>query len=450
MPDVQPVEGISVILSSSLVSTKAAKGDEGNEYTYATSTELQVNQVHLAFFDESGTLLSGKDYAPVKSATSTDTLAYKVTNITVYADGNVRVLAIANSNADYSECKKYADYETVIENNGSAEFNPSNLVKVGELPATTISNGQTLEIPMVQLASKVVLDLTTDLPVYSTKEESRHSIDGFLDQLDKRMNRTSSNKPCEIKDKQGNTLGYAYKCDESVSFKYGGLTIEPGGYKIAHITGITVDSIFTTSRSVLDISSLTVTNVETQSPILVPDGKKRSLGKLPMGEIGDIAGQRRIVFYTYQKQRYASDQEAGVLTVKIGGDIQDKDEVITKSYTGATAHGVWTLNGKVVNGWNEGGDGYKFVYLQDIVSSENLKPVGEPDYVTMSGKSSPANYEIKINPKYVENVCTDGFVRGNLYHIKATVKKAKVDWVITKEPWREKSVNGHFGGGWTK
>ena len=139
-------------------------------YEYATDDEITVNKATVAVFKANGTsvgdLVSGPATVTSSDLTATTSSdgrkAYEITNL-VGKTGSAYILVIANSSADYSNCKSYADFAAITERvTDGKSFKSTNLVKAGIIrvdlaPATTKS---TYEIPMNQIAARIDLKVT--------------------------------------------------------------------------------------------------------------------------------------------------------------------------------------------------------------------------------------------------------------------------------------------------
>jgi len=156
----------SIKIASSDATTKAVAAN----YEYATDDEITVNKVTVAVFKANGTsvgdLVSGPTTVTSSDLTATTSSdgrkAYEITNL-VGKTGSAYILVIANSSADYSNCKSYTDFAAITERvTDGKSFTSTNLVKVGIIrvdlaPATTKS---TYEIPMNQIAARIDLKVT--------------------------------------------------------------------------------------------------------------------------------------------------------------------------------------------------------------------------------------------------------------------------------------------------
>lgn len=437
IPD-QSVEGISIILSSNPITTKA-KGEAADPYAYATQQELQITNAHIAVFEMNSegipeTKIFSDTYTMTPDVTTTDTLAYKIEGITLKAAGKkVRFLAIGNPKGDYSGCSDYNSYKTFVENNNSATFDPTKLVKVGELDYEFGSSSAVvspIEIPMIQLAARVDIKLAVDLPetVYTPTAEYQYSENDVLN-----WGKQLSDKPGDVS---------ASVCTEKVSYE--GIEYN-ASYKKAHINSW-VDSVYTTGEWRLNIGSVTVNNIETQSNIILSSvNTKKSLLPDNTNSFVKDGDMLRMTLYTYEKAPL-EDTSSDILNVTFNNTYLEYGQSVVKRRYSGIAHGMWTKNGVFINGWESGGpnDGYAFKYIGNSVTiDQNTEPTEE--WIESSDvEAYEMKYVLKVNPKYSPTLpSTAGLIHGNLYSLTATVKNLperptpvilSLDWIVND--WR--------------
>lgn len=160
---------VSLILSmGDDIQTKAA----AENYTYATTEELTINNCHVAVFEVDGdneptNRIHYQDFSEEGMGGLTakiidDMSGYRLslTNVRTYGKEakKVRVLVIANSDVDFSsnENDTYAKYQALTLTTSS--FSSRNLVKVGLSEVATLTYGQTAEdisVRLNQLSAKI-------------------------------------------------------------------------------------------------------------------------------------------------------------------------------------------------------------------------------------------------------------------------------------------------------
>lgn len=163
---------VSLILSmGDDIQTKAA----AENYTYATTEELTINNCHVAVFEVDGddkptNRIHYQDFSEEGMGGLTakiidDMSGYRLslTNVRTYGKEakKVRVLVIANSDVNFSsnENDTYAKYQALTLTTSS--FSSRNLVKVGLSEVATLTYGQTakdISVRLNQLSAKIIYE----------------------------------------------------------------------------------------------------------------------------------------------------------------------------------------------------------------------------------------------------------------------------------------------------
>ncbi|RHO70403.1 hypothetical protein DW083_13550 [Parabacteroides sp. AF48-14] len=431
-PDTQQIEGLSVILASKTVQTKAV-GAVDNPYKYATPEELQVNTAHVAFFEvgADGTVGNkiGEKNATFSTSNATtskgDTIAYKIDNISI-KDGlgkNVRILAIANSANDYSSYETYDQYKAAIERNldatyqATATFTATNLVKVGEVDYsfTSSSINPVIEIAMTQLAARVDIKLDIAIPGEELKPDTVWTLNpSIVEGWNKNKVPDNYTNIAKIEDwpdaiKEFNPAEVVYNGKPLIYNEAN------NGTKLYHVdNSCVITQNFYEWR--LDISDIQIYNIETQSYILLSaENVEQKLLSLLLGNLGVKDDGLLLSFYSYEKQFTTKSPLRVNMTGKLIKELKKKATKAKGSW-----HALWLKNGSSVQpGWGTGGT---FAFIPANVTYEEQEPV----WTNQIFAELPAGYSFSINPEKNGTTCfTDGVIHGNLYTVTAKITTAQ-------------------------
>lgn len=433
IPDTQQIEGLSVILASKTVPTKAV-GDADTPYLYATQEELQVNKAHIAFFevglDGVGKRIGVADatFSGSNATTSTgDTIAYRIDNISI-EDGlgkNVRILAIANSANDYSTYTTYSQYKAAIEcnldaaNQPTATFTATNLVKVGELDYSFDSSSENpvIEIAMTQLAARVDIKLNIAIPGEELKPDTVWTLNPSIVEgwgKNNIPNQYENVASIEDWDKAIDEFDPSEVIYNGKPLVYNDAN---NGTKLYHVNNsCVITQNFYEWR--LNISDIHIYNIETQSFVLLStENVEQKLLSLELGNLGVKDDGLLVSFYSYEKQFTTNSP----LLVNMNGKlIKELKKKVIKA-KGAW-HALWLKDGNTVqSGW--GNDGGTFAFIPtNVVYDESQEPIWTNEIFA----ELPAGYSITINPERNGTTCfTDGVIHGNLYTVTAKIKTAQ-------------------------
>lgn len=443
---------LTLTLKMGEVQTKAPGDEVPAPYEWATRNELTVTKCVVAIFrfNESGDPDELVGYLNVGStqlapASVNDTLAYQINDVPAKTGSN-RILVIANSDLDFSTCLDYEDYQAMIEKTQFiTDFDAKKLVKVGYIDKDIMPDNYTEEIivPMTQLAARVDMKLIVQLP--------------------KVIEGKNADYPAEVEEKVFATIG---KQAGAGQWTIGGITYtgrecknheghtqylynKPyynpytrqwetslsggGGQKFAEIDNMTIDSITTIGSWGLKLNSITVNNIQTQTPVLIESANTLALKQLEGGPWqkkftpdSTVVDTFRLTFYTYQKDLYADDEDAEVLNVTIDAKLAKGTYDVKTKYKVQT-FGIWIREGGSTNGWSSANEKGLFVPLTNVgaavgapVPGEFIDEVGEQDY--------PKKFVVWINPKKEMPGCnTDGLIHGNLYSTEVLFKSVIVN-----------------------
>lgn len=450
--------------------TKAGEylGEVGNEYELANPEELVVTSAAVAIFETSNgqpTSLIGYKYfsappvadpgvGPINTSgegARTDSLAYKLEKIPAKT-GVVRIVVIANSTTINSETElakltNYAELQKKIETNKqegaiSPLFTPEKLVKVGEInyPLSTTNNAN-IVVPMTQLAARILLSFKVDalpdvngVPYYKNWKYSPEDVEGW----------SKSKIPAGVD---------ASECSIHDDFPYNGFIVRKknSGSKVIEVRGNTAQYVRPFIAWSYKVSSLSISNIETQSKIILgANPESQNLLKLTPNA-GDLSGV--FTFYTYEKY---DTESPNPITIEVNGEVR-RTTVDSITNVSGTFHGLWL---KKVSKTDETlappengiyiadpgfGDLGKYILIPEL---NVVKIIGEPEIGDKAIESRPANFTATIIPRIDQKGCnTNGVIHGNSYEVigKIPLTHQKVNFEYNVTPWifdlRETEVN---------
>ncbi|MDF9829902.1 hypothetical protein [Parabacteroides sp. PF5-6] len=475
-----PVGGksqIDLTLSMGDLITKA--GVPADNYTYATPAEITVNDCVIAIFDAEGKKVFYKE-ASSGDLTTTDhnsddsmapagkkVLTYHV-DVEVPWGKDMTVVVIANSAQDYSSYTDLAGFKKAIETTTAftnPTFDPTKLVKVGILETDITTDMTAIEVPMVQLAARVDLNLaitaTDGLDVEGGQTEVSYELAGFINEMSEAakagnfMNNsglTFKGYPIDVLQNENKQYlannGYKarYQNHNPVSYDVNKGNVKLSFREDAEDQWLVQKINSRTIQWGLDLKSITIDNIMLKSDVLLDKWGTLlfSNTQLPIeenmesltwtnpavgqeGHIDTFAGTHFILtFYTYEKE---FDKEP--LTVKVNADVIRTTVSSVERYRGM--YGAWydTKSKKLVNG--SGGTNVVFVILE---GSEFGSLGADQEIIETEGTAYSKQFAFIINPQtgqpnYTSN--TDGVIHGNLYSVAATVKSVNIDVEVDLE-----------------
>lgn len=437
-------------LSSDGVLTKA---DLAPGYKYATVEEIQIQNLAVAVFKVDTKVEDGKDVDVVgeqvgftyhvfpdgeSNATCEDNRpAYKLEGVKART-GKVKILVVANSSKTKEQLEAittYTGFKGVIEDNGSYEFSPTNLVKFAEEDATLSLTQESLHIRLTQLAARIDVSFYVDVPKADTiiTVTETPSMD-FLTEL------AESNKVPNEKTAREQGLNY-YECKDNGATH----THAHSGTKYL----IVEDHEIKTEKRVpvweFEITGLTIRNINTQSDLFLEDYasvgyddyvyNSKSLILDDPYVVSVEEGATNVVFYSYEK-KYKTETP---LKLEVAGNLINKEKIFTSTIK-YKAEYAWMK----ASGWGPGGE---FVLeSRTIVGTPIINAPSEGTEYTETFKK----YELVIDPAETKDTTvpeeercnTYGVVHGNTYEVlgRIDINTMNVDFTIRVVPWGERIV----------
>ncbi|RHJ86443.1 hypothetical protein [Parabacteroides sp. AM08-6] len=428
---------VSIALQPSAIIMKAGDGTT----QWATNEELSVNDCILAIFKGDDKVLV-KYYGDLSEIGTSEvsTPLYRIEAGEIELDMNTpyHVMVIGNPGANlvssYESCTTKAAFKEIWEGKDTYAFDPSNLLKFGELDATiTEAANPVITVPLTQVAARINLRVTTELPGKTlVKGPYYESLDGKieLDSLVKTLTDAEIERLFPGAEKQQNISGESIKNGE---FYYGNRKVTAGkmsnGYKGYKIPNYQAYKIHEYRKYVLEIKTLKIDNIRTRAIAVEPAQDENTY--LIMGyepTLNSLLGQ--YVFYTYERV----DQTSSPLTVVISGDLYQAN---VKEKTLVTTD-WWIFNAKnkvsldykgsdelsVETGW-----GFSETYFfaeskgdnwQEVEGGETIVDDGEKELKAVVDKLS---FTIEPKKGIPETCHTDGVIHGNLYDVNAKMVK---------------------------
>lgn len=294
------------------------------EEKIATKEELQINNCHIAVFDNQedsetmGNLITSFDFpegdTELKPVDGVYTLSESALIRTWGKSRNVKVLAIANidgtdnkATPTFENCATYSAYQNAVV--ASSSFQSDNLVKVGETTHTLV-NGEnaTIEIALTQLTARIDYvgiqaegEETTKASSLSSgsfivgyimtgKELDEESMKGLINE--NKSNFQDSDKEigggAKWRDFTDGVYAFGFWKDNNIGDK------DNENYQSRFIG---VKFVKTVSSSKSDVTRLTINGLNNKSKIVTDEPSK--IANTVYGDLGEISIDGN-TFYTYE------------------------------------------------------------------------------------------------------------------------------------------------------
>ncbi|MDL2309989.1 hypothetical protein LJC39_02595 [Parabacteroides sp. OttesenSCG-928-B22] len=439
-------------LSSDGVLTKA---DLAPGYKYATVEEIQIQNLAVAVFKVDTKVEDGKDVDVVgeqvgftyhvfpdgeSNATCEDNRpAYKLEGVKART-GKVKILVVANSSKTKEQLEAittYTGFKGVIEDNGSYEFSPTNLVKFAEEDATLSLTQESLHIRLTQLAARIDVSFYVDVPKADTITTitETYPMDVILESIKKgEIPNTDDVHEC-----QGNKeLEEKGDIHENHS---------PGKYLVVKNNKVTTTKAVPVWEYI--VSSVRIKNINTQSSQFLEDyaavgytDYNYNTEEVILGDYVLTVGEdglSKILFYTYEK----SDKTDSPLEVYFSGDLINREKLFISEVTYDSEY-RWN-SATPGNGWTR--DGYFSKESEVIIGTPSIKT----GYGERFNERNQKDYKLVINPS--ENIkdpsvpedekcTTNGVVHGNTYEIigRISFDTMNVTFTINVATWGSRVV----------
>lgn len=451
--------------------TTRATGDNG--YKHATADELKVSKAVVAVFRLSDAGVPGDLVTGITTVTgptettvsaSNDTLAYIIPGVKVKT-GKIRVLAIANSAyTGYADCEDYSDFQAVIEETQfTANFDPKTLVKAGyiDLDIQPTDTPQPIVVPMIQLAARVDLRLMNQMPrtVEPGEVDFSPELEGALKEFGKSVkDYTETNKLTvgdyrgwECKGKLNEHLwskGYTTYVNPVTGDTK---TINQKG-KFAEVESVsgsfTIDSVYTITQWAVNISDITINNIQTKSPVLLEsfydaqNTQPLAAANWTISLDSLVKDNFDLTFYTYEKKAFDTDTDPDVLSISLNTSLIKGTSTLRKTFTVKSIHGLWAdANGNQLGGWASDKPDSKDIFVPIANEITASGPVVDEFEQEEGSQPFAKSFTIPINPKQESpdygdpTKChTNGVVRGNLYALdaifKSTVQETELEYSV--------------------
>ncbi|WP_280764604.1 hypothetical protein [Parabacteroides sp. PFB2-10] len=389
-------------------------------------------------------IVEDKTDDPENPATPT----YKISNIDA-KPGNVNIVVIANSaRTDLASYKTYGELtnSTVFEQTQfTATYDPSNLVKVGDMEYTIQSGTHVIVVPLTQLAARVDFNLKVTIE----PEPIDDSYDYFFTPQMLEYLRLSSLVPATnpipvgwLFDKQ--IKGWSCSSDPGVAHDiWYGEGNNRKNYKDdknvlkVHVNRAYFDRIERSYAYALAIEKITIENIQTKTSLVLPalDANYDMAVNMYQTDFLLPAWQKqyttpllttnaKITFYTYEKEPYFNAPEAGAIRVEVEGTLTQgvkEKKVRYKNENGA--YGLWLDEYGVPVGEMAKAENFVIVNQHEFVRDEDVAP--NEKFSTEEYKMEfPKKYQVYIDPVKGGKNNTYGLVHGNLYDVTAKISKA--------------------------
>ncbi len=447
IPEKQPetglTEGITITLIAEAVQTRAGS-DVSLPYSYATTDELQINRVHLAFFELDGsgipTSRIHQENATFTAPNTTvnDSSAYRISGISLPVEGQtVRVLAIANSALDLSGLTTYADYRSAIESQASVTFTATNLVKAGFTDYRFTTNNVSVVVPLTQLTARV--DLYLDINIPST---SLAGIDStwLFSAADMMASGTKGEEVPGVMTKikiQNNSHNYTYKGKP--------IHIQPDGNAISLTYLVNNTKYLFSGKSVwrLYVSKMNINQIEKQSFLLLdnrinPDGQQANLTAISE-EMRFNSGEKLFSFYSYEKSYTTAsplevELDAYLIQQQMGTHYETQSGQWLALYL-IENNNSWTA----ASAWkSDKGELCLLPYENVTTTSATNQGIKWGD--TTAGIEKATRFI--LNPVKQGACTTDGLIHGNLYRATLSYSPAAEIWIdYISNPFAPVTVN---------
>lgn len=348
----------------------------------------------------------------------------------------MKLMAIANSQHDLpGDRTTMAEFEQLVEDNITTEFDAKNLVKFGVREVNIEARAdQVFTVPMKQLAAKIVLKVETNIIddiEGETKyyfEEYKYDSDDVQGWFEKNGNTKESAKEL-LREIEFQEIG---KDDIPLYIWHGGVQVpikDAGGVKMYTFLN-TAYYVKEEVRWYFDVSMLKILNIETKSETLLT---KKTLDAALQDRDIENPNLLNITFYTYEKP----DETENPIRINFEGNlkmgtVKMRQEMVGRWnaiwYKEGDIERPWLLpgmpgapgKGELGPGWGSGG--YVLISPEEQIVYE---PAGEMIPVSTAIKEcATSKYALIIEPKESTPGCkTNGVIHGNIYSVKAEIKE---------------------------
>ena len=450
-------ESLSITFSTKHVSATKSRTISANDL------ELRVSSCFIGFFElDTDDSTPGLMIKGINSAVTIvdDTYNYRVDNIILPKDKlskEVRVLVIANPPAgnSYETYSTYTDFtgeggKGIVSYENAAEFNPAELIKVGEIDHN-FSEDRTAPVDLRQLAAKIHLCFTLEEKKREEITQIESSGQDIVQAINDNKEPTGNPKiedalvaafgtsdmiaACTGSGKNPSDHGFYEDYSESTALNHTATNVTNADDPKAKWFVLKCDSarikkITTWAMEDLEIN---VNNIALNSPFINPSAFTPNSG----GDLNEAIDMESNVleytFYTYQKNNIDLNE----LTVELTGTLVDIVLSSKQMNTGGKVHAVWVDSSNNATAW---GSGDHFVQADGNVFGGS----GWSDW--MDGKPVKGENEIEnitykaiINPKDLPS-STDGILAGNYYDVTATLNVDDVELVEPGVRWFAVSI----------
>ncbi|MDL2278220.1 hypothetical protein LJC57_06465 [Parabacteroides sp. OttesenSCG-928-G07] len=434
---------LNITVDTESIQTKAAAG-----YTYATSDEILIHNLAVAVFEVktvgSVDVVTDKrvGFAYMTYADGETTLTheedgatramYEVKNIPAIT-GKVKVMVLANSTYSKTELEdvtSYAAFSTLSEENvnelGNYVFDPSKLVKFGEVTTTLGTTNSPLHIRLTQLAAKINLSFEVNVPDTEVivEEEYQYSYADIKEMIiNKNPGKQNPNDPNQL----------YYECDYSHAHPVDGkwlvfnkniktTTTTTNGWSYA-LEKVVIKNINPVSNAFLGTYA---SSGYTYNTLVPEDGYGTYLIEISEDNIATV------VFYTYEKAYQTPDP----IIVDVVGDLRNAKIQKVEKQAFAMEY-RWESSTSQGGGWGKDG----------TITDKTEKAIGELELVSNdvveTYYSEEKQYQLVFDPVENKPLCnTNGVVHGNQYNIKGLIDthSQRVDFSISVTPWDNVTV----------
>lgn len=399
--------GLTLSFTTSAVITKA---DIANGYTYSNDAELKINQIYLAFFDQSNNLIAfeSKSFTAASGALSDGRAYYEISNIPIKGGETLTLLTLANTSLLENEVRaaavspaSFKALKESLSNQGATTFNSANLVKYGEQQiALNKGESKTIVVELTQLAARVDFTAKINVPdeIISNTETLKYTID-ILKEYAKNPGK-----------------------DESLDvYEYKGDAVHQGKWLAVKNQKINIKVVKTWK---FDLSKIRIENVNTKSQSFLNSYTPSYVynNEINNYSFDQILTGNSFSFYSYEKK-----PDVDNLTVKTSGMLRNQIDTI-KTTTDFFALYKWSKD----NGWGSNGE-----FTDTDTMSISSPVIHEPSVGTVF-YNQPKSYSLIINPKDSDPGCyTNGLVHGNVYGVTGVINTSttNLDIQIASYAW---------------